>query len=533
MIADAVVERSLTMLSSRRTTPTTCVLVLLIMLVMVASDGAALQSSAQSPDIVVTPSGPISSIQEAIDILADTGGTILVKAGTYVISEPLSMNGISGLTIRGEGDLTVITPADGTNAFSIFKIFSCASITLGDLAIDGNKLNVIPPPPGDYAWELGNGVFINESTGCIVENLLVERCTMYGVVFRRADEGSWIRGCRVNDNGGRVNEAGDGIQLYRCHGVQVTDNFVSGNFWAGIQSTWRDSIEDDAANVISSNVIVGNRCHGIVLYSTNRNVVSGNTIRGLFGTSLGCGQNASDPEDATEIGVLVQGNGNVVSSNTISGFERGIWVWHVREEEGLTGSSETLIEGNTIWEVLYDGIQVLRNPELSANPSAISTTTIADNDISGTGYHGISVYRCPGQAITGNRVHSTQKNGIYLGESGESVIASNICLNNGLWQGAEGIDAIAVNGPSADVVVNGNIARRSQRYGVYCYSDSANNVVVGNACTGNPSGGVSCDGPTNVVVANLPGAQRSCDPNADGTTDAADISTLLACVGFE
>lgn len=70
------------------------------------------------------------TIQAAIDRIRDTGGTICLGIGQYPLSDPLQMNGVRAIRIRGQGAATVLVTAGGA-----FDIGGSMAVTVEDLAI--------------------------------------------------------------------------------------------------------------------------------------------------------------------------------------------------------------------------------------------------------------------------------------------------------------------------------------------------------------------------------------------------------------
>lgn len=81
----------------------------------------------------VTPESHASgalTIQAAVDRLRDSGGTLCLHTGTYVLAAPVDVTGVRSLTIRGQGPATVLA-ASG----SAFVFASAAAVLLEKLAI--------------------------------------------------------------------------------------------------------------------------------------------------------------------------------------------------------------------------------------------------------------------------------------------------------------------------------------------------------------------------------------------------------------
>ncbi|BBB29413.1 DUF6519 domain-containing protein [Neptunomonas japonica] len=68
-----------------------------------------------------------ATIQQAIDTIKDTGGSICLGIGTYNIDRPLSMTGARSLTVKGQGWASLLV---GTEPGEILEIADCKGVTL-------------------------------------------------------------------------------------------------------------------------------------------------------------------------------------------------------------------------------------------------------------------------------------------------------------------------------------------------------------------------------------------------------------------
>lgn len=75
-----------------------------------------------------------ATIQQAIDAIRTRGGTICLGTGIYRIDEPLHLNGVRSLRIRGQGWLTVL---QGATAGTLVDIQQAIGVTVENLAMLG------------------------------------------------------------------------------------------------------------------------------------------------------------------------------------------------------------------------------------------------------------------------------------------------------------------------------------------------------------------------------------------------------------
>ncbi|MBI3529360.1 MAG: right-handed parallel beta-helix repeat-containing protein [Betaproteobacteria bacterium] len=70
------------------------------------------------------------TIQDAVDRLRDTGGTVCLTAGQYQLKVPVQLNGARAVRIRGQGAATLIVTPGGA-----FSIANCIALAIEDMAI--------------------------------------------------------------------------------------------------------------------------------------------------------------------------------------------------------------------------------------------------------------------------------------------------------------------------------------------------------------------------------------------------------------
>jgi len=491
--------------------------------------------------------GDFTTIQPAVDAaLNNGGGRILVKAGVYIIDESIRIgsetSGAGHVLIQGEGERTIVKACDHCDGINIFFVGSLNKespfiddIQIVNLGVDGNKSS----NQGD-AWYEGNGILVGRVTRCVLRDISVSNCSYYGILMKECGEGSLVQSCVAENNGAESSgEAGDGIQIWDSHGVAVMKNTVTGNRWAGIQLLYSEESDVLAGNIVQDNIVSGNRCHGIVVYQSGGNIISGNTLTGLGDNDLGCGSTGPNPQDTPEIGVLIQGKKNVVGNNVIRAFERGIWITNDRDQGG---ANDNIIDGNLITNIEFDGIQVYRWDDscpMTGDQDISAGTIIRGNNISNCGYNGIAVLRNPRQQISGNVVHHNGKNGIHLYRSRDSNVTGNRCYDNGVAREEGSRNGISIDGycnsdaDASNLMISSNICTNfdengSQEHGIFCNPDKVySSLIHGNYCLGNQGQGISVDESSNVVTDNLTDSGY-CDQDENGKTDSADVSSFLS-----
>jgi len=206
-----------------------------------------------------------SSIQEAIDSLPATGGTVFIPAGTYMISAPIRVP--SHVSLLGAGFDTVLVLADGANVNVIENmnpgIWLDEDITVANLQINGNKV------AQDSAV---TGIFLSTAPNSNVENVWLHdfpKFTTSSGVHLALSPNSIVRNVIVSNN------SYAGILVGYSDNILISDNYLA-NDHRGIYISFSDYI------VVRKNKIVD--CdEGIRFYGdSSYNRVIHNRIEGSF-----------------------------------------------------------------------------------------------------------------------------------------------------------------------------------------------------------------------------------------------------------
>lgn len=156
----------------------------------------------------------------------------------------------------------------------------------------------------------------------------------------------------VNISGFTIRNGGNGIHLYMCNGITMSENAITLNNYEGIwlEASSSNTIsgntitsndfegivtEDSNDNLISSNIISNNKDWGVLLISSDNNIIFGNTITShtqWFGISL------DHSRKVTISGNILSNNGGgieldtssggIISGNTLSNNDVGVELWY-------------------------------------------------------------------------------------------------------------------------------------------------------------------------------------------------------------
>jgi parallel beta-helix repeat protein len=247
-------------------------------------------------------------------------------------------------------------------------------------------------------------------------------------------------------------------------GTDSLDTAALGNQGAGIRLANANDVTVDVGTVVAANRLSGLRIEGsqALKDSTGNIVTPGNTVRGTtIRDNLGNGIIVNASADQI-IGGTLDGEGNVVSGNTLDGVM-------------INGNSRLItVQGNSIAENRRNGISVF---------SANDVTIDEGNDVSGNLVDGISFYGTSTRGIV-------QDN--FIGQSDAGVANGN---------GQDGVSLLGVNG----IAVSGNVIGSNLRNGVSIINAIAGgpslaNGLFDNAILGNAQNGVSVLGSRNQVI---------------------------------
>jgi parallel beta-helix repeat protein len=198
-----------------------------------------------------------ASLQEALDSVPPTGGTVVIPAGDYAIDGPLILRS-SRTRLLGDGCTTRIRLVSGSAATAMIRVRRRAGVRIESLALDGNGENqhaqtdgiVLENAPRTTVSSvcLGNmhnfAIAVeNGSDGCRIEGTKLERATR-GISVRRSRE------CVIKGN--LIERGNEGIALLPgADGTWVEENHIRDAVWTGIY------VDGSSNNLISHNVVTG------------------------------------------------------------------------------------------------------------------------------------------------------------------------------------------------------------------------------------------------------------------------------------
>lgn len=440
----------------------------------------------------------------AIQAALDTGNTVFLPAGTYLLNGLLTM-AADGQVIFGEGRKSRLIQSSTSNLST-----GCIQITGNNSVI--RDLRLTP----NEAW-------VNFITGFAVDFNGADRGLAYGLYIDDHDKGVLVRNsnyCRVTqchfettrfDNS--VDDSSRGGQdimftYGSSHGL-ADNNFCRGNS-SGIvvqQLTGQGSMY---SNIVCNNSVRDCGTYGIVVYRgeaepsgfLQRTIVHSNIVENIDGGTLSSGQ-GTRPFGA---GIYLQGSlegicmGNYVRNTNISTVDEQLSPGAI----GCTNGINNLVTGNYIEDAQWYGISVF-------NSNQQGDTT---NDWS---------------QVHNNHIVRPQRAGIY-GKNVERISVRGNVVTNGAIQGI--LIAVSVITPNlVHAIVNENTVAGCDQISI-SVNDVETCVINDNHCTDGGSIGIVAGSENAVVTGNFVkgmSANRGIQINASVTSGVCKANYIADC----
>lgn len=218
----------------------------LLVALLVWADPAAAQN------VVVSPDGPVRSVQEAIE-QAPRNGRIIVQAGVYreptiVVDKPVTILGEGDAVLDGQGDRQIM-------------LVTADSVTVRGLVFRNVGVSFIE----DRA-----GVKVKEAQHCVIEDNRFE-ATFFGIYLAQTAF------CRVAGNtlqatGASETQSGNGIHLWYSKEITVENNTIRGHR----DGIYFEFVEDSR---IAGNLSEANLRYGLHFMFSDRCKYRNNTFR--------------------------------------------------------------------------------------------------------------------------------------------------------------------------------------------------------------------------------------------------------------
>jgi len=381
---------------------------------------------------------------------------------------------------------------------------------------------------GNSQFTNGSGVVWGSgiaSDPYIISGWDIDATPAHGIDIQNTNAYFIVRNCHVHDGWHTYG----GIHLTNCVNGILSDNICDSN------NNWGILLSSSNNNMISNNTCSGNN-YGLGLYSSSNNTLIINTCSNIYyGIVLSASSNNNLTDNtcnSSDYGIVLTAstsNNNLTDNTCNSNDVYGI-VLSTSSNNNLTdntcnsndvygmylesSSNNNILFNNTCSNNLgqggmrlnsSDGNTISNNTILNNMGDGISNvysdgTIISGNTCSSniTAAGGICIYYCYGNIISNNNCSSNNNLGIQLYTSSGNTISGNNCSDN---LGSGGIFLYGGSGHSND---NNNISRNrvfnNIGYGVQINTGSgSNNMIWNNTFIGNNGVGVQAydDGTNN------------------------------------
>lgn len=209
-----------------------------------------------------------AQIQQALDILPDSGGEVRLPPGIFEITQPLILNR-SYQTLRGAGESTLLHLAAGANCPVIIMgepadhpKRTVKYLRLADCFIDGNRREQqreLWRTKGEGSEIRNNGIVVQNVRNSWVENVTCARCRSGGLVTTRD-----VRHLVVSEFNAFDNQF-DGLACYQTTESLFTGLYLHDNPGAGI------SLDLAFNHNVVSNAVLNANDLGIFMRASRQN----------------------------------------------------------------------------------------------------------------------------------------------------------------------------------------------------------------------------------------------------------------------
>ena len=358
----------------------------------------------------------VGGLQQALDALPESGGTVFLPAGRYVVSKTIEKQLAEGqhLFLVGEGRATVLVNEneDGADLLRIAGVLGewwpDLKITIRDITFLGNHAS-------------GDALVVDHPN-----DTLVDACFFCGhggkaVYLKTKGTNVTVRDCWMRDCKHAVRA--ENIHHLTLHGNQTR------SMKDGLEQEVQVFLDRNCREVrVVNNHIAYGHHEAIILDGTAQHVVIGNTIEGFPVGILARNDKERDCRDMTVgsnyihygCGIRLEGqcNGFVISDNIITDCQDGAVVI-----DSADGTGAHAITGNVIRKSVYEGQggialadsvgcsvtgnvfeEVARSPAITAGPGG-GRHVIASNNVTKSEGEQIVVTDAPGCLVSGNLVN--------------------------------------------------------------------------------------------------------------------------------
>lgn len=458
---------------------------------------------------------------------AAVGKALYFPAGTYLLYKTIAQSGelligaLENIEIYGDGDLSVIKIADGTELGS--SVNNAAVLNLRsncyvhDIKIDGNRANITAPV------EISDCILITGSVGTPTKNVQIENVTSINAnndCINISSQGSLSEQNKIQISNCRVGNSGRSLIVIAGTSDSVT---ITNNLGYGPCAGFID-IEGNLAGNTIQNVVISNNVFDAVsngslfncsgASSTYKNISFDNNVgvNLVNPVSIGGANNSNISFTNNKlVGTALTGNkfmieaiggikSSVICNNTIEitggAASGGMW---------LRDADDVIIEGNLVLNAKFDSAVKCDTPTLTnatirvvnniikncSSTNGVLLTGNINGVVSGnhfevtTGYtYGANLSSLLNCVVSGNTIDdigTSSGTGIYFVATNGAIVSDNVInkTNTGIWIHS-----------SSRITVSGNSIKEVGNLGVYISNSATQLSILGNYVVGSGAQGV-------------------------------------------
>ena len=428
-------------------------------------------------------------IQEAIDALPSSGGKVLLMAGTYILSDYISLDNYTTLQGQGAGN-TIITG-------KVVRGISVNDIVVRDLQVKNGSPHCI-----DFENVYGG----------LIENCIVEHAADDGIAVSGENTyGVIIKGNICRNNASSTNPSGieldNGARNVIIMGNICHDNGNTSTTWGGGIVIHTHASEPTIKDVTVSNNLCYSNTNNIWLENPVGNAVTmekisitGNILRdasvqgleteNIYDTVIGNNvfDNNGFTVDEYSKRISITNNVFIGKSVSISGNDClfiSNKVYNVGDNDhGVYISGKVAVIGNLVSESDRAGIRLVAG----ADHSVVSNNIIMNNGQARTTHmYGLSIDSVNDVVIANNRCGDdqstkTQDYGMYILNSDYVIITDNNVRGNA-------VASAYIGGSVSNAKISNNIGYTTESSGTATLAKTTTSIVVDHGLDVTPSAG--------------------------------------------
>ncbi|MGD0960125.1 MAG: right-handed parallel beta-helix repeat-containing protein [Methylomonas sp.] len=278
-----------------------------------------------------------AAIQKAINLVAGTGGTVLIPNGTYLIDTAKSLKLAGDMTLALSIGAELVAIANNLTNYNVILIDGVANVSVVGGSLQGDRATHL-----GATGEWGMGIMVLNSQNVYLDT--VNSANMWGDGFYIGDSSVNVTVCNVNSDNNRR----QGLTVTSANGVLI-ENSTFQNTNGAYPSAGID-IEPNNGEVVNNVRILNSK------------------FAGNWGSGIQSSYNSgSNPSTTNTTGLTISGN-SITNNGVVGAYSAAIY---------LTRQTNAVITNNLVKNNVQDGV-VLTYYTVG--------TLVSGNTVAGSGY---------------------------------------------------------------------------------------------------------------------------------------------------